>query len=253
MLLGFYSKSSSVSFHAIDQHEDVWLVQLQNGAVRVMTLDELDTAFQDGAIDEETFVRRDGTSKWIRLREELGGDEVVAQPAAPVASPTPAPVSYGAVPAYQPLYSTRPVVSEIDHDELGLDDLDSPFKKSRKGMYAGIGIGAVAVIALAIVGATKIGSAAPPADVNASVVQAAQPPQVQIPPPPLIADTQPALKLNDDTKKALSAKDSQFNKRQDALKKDRAQRASSAPATHKTQPPPFSKTGSAYDPLNAKL
>jgi hypothetical protein len=234
----------------MDQHEDVWLVQLQNGAVRVMTLDELDAAFQEGAIDEETFVRRDGTSKWIRLREELGGDEPVA--AAPAPSPTPAPVSYGAVPAYpmpsqQPLYSTRPVVSEIDDSEL---DFDAPFKKSRKGLYAGLGIGAVALVALAIVSASKLG-AAPAADVNASVVNAVQPPpQVVIPPPPPV-DPQPAQKLSDDQKKALSSKDSQFNKRQDALRRDRERYT--PPTRHKTQPPPFTKNGSAYDPLNAKL
>jgi len=242
----------------MDQHEDVWLVQLSNGSVRVMTLDELDAAYQDGTIDEETLVRRDGTSKWIHLREELGEEPAAAPPAA---SPTPAPVvSYGAVPAYQtpqqsfqPLYSTRPVVSEIDQDELGLD-LESPFKKSRKGLYAGIGVGAVALVALAIVGATKAGSSAPAADVNASVVQAAQPPaQVQAPPPPVV-DPQPAApKLNDDVKKALSAKDAQFQKRQDILKRDRQNRAANAPVSHKTQPPPFSKSGNAYDPLNAKL
>jgi hypothetical protein len=234
----------------MDQHEDVWLVQFSNGAVRVMTLDELDAAYQEGTIDEDTFVRRDGSSHWVRLRDELGADE----PAAPPPSPTPAPVSYGAVPAYQPLYSTRPVVSEIDNDEIDLG-LDSPFKKSRKGLYAAIGVGAAACIALAAFGASKLGGA-PASEVNASVVSAVQPPPpaVVIPPPP--ADPQPvaqAPKLNDDVKKALSAKDSQFQKRQDQLKKDRALKASFAPTRGKTAPPPFTKGGSTYDPLNAKL
>lgn len=227
----------------MDQHEDIWLVQLSNGAVRVMTLDELDAAYQEGTIDEDTFVRRDGTSQWIRLRDELGGDEPVA--AAPPPSPTPAPVSYGAV----PLYSTRPVVSEIDDGEL---DLESPFKKSRKGLYAAIGIGAAACVAIAAFGATKMGHA-PASDVNASVVAAVQPPPaVVIPPPPPDPQTA-APKLNDDQKKALSAKDTQFSKRQDQLRKERDQKAASRPTTHKTQPPPFSKNGAAYDPLNAKL
>ncbi len=233
----------------MDQHEDVWLVQLSSGAVRVMTLDELDAAYQEGTIDEDTFVRRDGTSQWIRLRDELGAEE----PAAPPPSPTPAPVSYGAVPAYQPLYSTRPVVSEIDNDELDLG-LDSPFKKSRKGLYAAIGIGAAACLALAAFGATKLGGAHSN-EVNATVVNAVQPPPpaVVIPPPPP-ADPQPVAKtFTEDQKKALSAKDTQFGKRQDQLKKDRAQKAAMAPTRGKTQPPPFSKNGSAYDPLNAKL
>src|SRR5512140_1345005 len=104
----------------MDQHEETWLVQLSNGAVRVMTLDELDAAFQDGTIDEETLIRRDGATKWMKLRDELAASE---PPPAP--TPTPAPFV-----TYQPAsYSVRPVVSELDTGELD----DSPFaKKSKK-------------------------------------------------------------------------------------------------------------------------
>ncbi len=225
----------------MDQHDDdIWLVQLVGGAVRAMTLDELDAAFQDGSIDEDTFVRRDGASKWSRLRDELGGEE----PAAPVPMQTYAPPA--PVVSYPTSYSVRPVVSEIDTSELV-----SPFaRKSKKPIFIGAGLAAAAAVAIAAFGATKLKNA-PIADVNASVANAVQAPQVVTPPPPV--DPQPVAKpaLNEDVKKALAAKDTQFTQKMDQKRKDRAKYV--APTTHKTQPPPFHKGGNAYDPLNAKL
>lgn len=231
----------------MDQHEDIWLVQLANGAVRAMTLDELDAAYQEGAIDEDTYVRRDGSTKWSRLRDELGADEPAAPP-----PPAPAPVSYGAVPSYappqiqaQPLYSTRPVVSEID-----LDELEAPFKKSRKGTFAAIGGVALAAVAVAVFAATKMGGA-PAADVGASVANATQPPAVVTPPPPATTEAAPASTLNDDQKKALSELDQQHEKKWEQQRKTREHYH--APAKWHPSHTPFHKGGSKYDPLNAKL
>lgn len=206
-----------------------------------MTLDELDAAFQDGSIDEDTFVRRDGASKWSRLGDELGGDPAPAP--VPMQTYTP-PVPVISYPASN---SIRPVVSEIDTGELA-----SPFaKKSKKPVVIGVGLAAVAAVAIAAFGATKLKNA-PIADVNASVANAVQAPQAVTPPPPPV-DPQPVAKpaLNDDVKKALAAKDTQFTQKMDQKRKDRAKYV--APTTHKTQPPPFHKGGNAYDPLNAKL
>jgi len=231
----------------MDQHdEEIWLVQIGH-ATRAMTLDELDAAFNDGTVDEDTFVRRDGATKWVRLRDELAGSEPAPAPAysmpVPVLSPTPAPV------VYHQYNSVRPVVSEIDMDEL---DVESPFaKKSGKGKFVAMGLVAAAVVGGLAFGATKLKNA-PVASVNASVVQAVQAPQAVTPPPP--AQTTPAVQkpaLNDDQKKALADKDTKFSQKQDALKKARANQI--VPKRGKTQPPPFSKGGSAYDPLNAKL
>jgi hypothetical protein len=248
-------------------HEDIWLVQLGNGAVRAMTLDELDAAYQEGAIDEDTYVRRDGASKWSRLRDEIGGDE----PAAPAPLPAPAPVpviSYGAVPAYahahaaqpaqpmQPMqptqptpqpafYSTRPVVSEVDLDEL---ELGSPFKKSRKGTYAAIGAVAVAAIATAVFGATRM-SGAPADAVKASVAAAAQPPPQVVTPPP--ATPTPASTLSDAQRKELSEMD---KKNSSTWEQRRKARELAAPHYHYHRShTPFHKGGNKYDPLNAKL
>ncbi len=228
----------------MDQHDEIWLVQFNTGAVRAMTLDELDVAFQDGAIDEDTFVRRDGASKWSRLRDELGAEEPVA------AAPAPQPIP-SAPPAYQTYYSTRPVVSELDMGELDLED--SPFKKkSRKGTLVALGA-ALAVIAVAAFGATKLHGSAAAADVNvnASVVNAVQP-QVVTPPPPVDPQATPQAKqLSDDQKKALANNDKQLNQKIETRRQSRIKNA--PPPPHKSSPPPFHKGGNAYDPLNAKL
>ena len=238
----------------MDQHdEEIWLVQLHSGATRAMTLDELDAAFNDGTITEDTYVRRDGATKWVRLRDELGESEAVPSPQAgplappPVAvyaSPTPAPVVYQ---QYQQYNSVRPVVSEIDTDEL---DFDSPYaRKSGKGKFVVMGLVAAAAVAVAAFGATKL-KGAHAVDVNASVANAVQAPQIVTPPPPVeTAPVKPVL--NDDQKKALADKDNQFSQKQDAKKK--ARQNSYVPTRGKTQAPPFHKGGNAYDPLNAKL
>jgi len=140
-------------------------------------------------------------------------------------------------------------VSEIDMDEL---DLDSPFaKKSGKGKLVAIGLAAAAMIGGLAFGATKL-KGAPAVDVNASVVQAVQAPQAVTPPPPVeTVATVAKPALNEDQKKALADKDNQFTQKQDAKKKARQNQI--VPKRGKTQPPPFSKSGSAYDPLNAKI
>ncbi len=215
----------------MEEHEETWLVQLQNGAVRAMSLDELDAAFQDGSIDEDTFVRREGASKWIRLREELGAQEPVEPPAPP---------QWQQAQVYEPLQSIRPVVSELDADEV-----DFAPKKSRGKVIAIGSIVAVAACALAVFGATKVGASAQSTSVGAAVVNAAPPPVVVAQP-----EAQPAA-LSVDQKKALADKDTQLTQKLDQKK---AARLKYVPPSHgKASPPPFSKSGNAHDPLNAKL
>ncbi len=273
----------------MDQHEDLWHVQLESGEVRILTLDQLDAFYQNGIIDEETYVLRDGTMAWIKLGEALGASEPAAAAPAPAVVPSPAPVksfspfvqsspfapaptvlqSYGSVPPYprstpqpspfetpfetpyQTHASTRPVVSEIDPGELDLDAL--PFKKSNKGKYI-LAAGTVGLVAfmVAVLGANRIGRSASESSVAAAVVNAAptQPaPTVTIPPPPPV-DPQPVA-LKDDVKKALADKDNQLNQKMAQRKEARAKYV---PPTHsKPSAPPFRKGGNAYDPLNAKL
>lgn len=87
-------------------HDDeMWLVKLDDGHVRSMTLDELDAAFQKDEIHERTMICRDGGDRWITLGEELG-----LESSPPAATP-----------------SVLPVVSDVDdHDHVA-------FSSSRKG------------------------------------------------------------------------------------------------------------------------
>ena len=50
---------------------DVWFVRTANGEAR-MTLDELDAAFQAGAINEQTQVREETSLQWSTLGALLG-------------------------------------------------------------------------------------------------------------------------------------------------------------------------------------
>jgi len=120
--------------------DDLWFVQLPGGAVRAMSLDDLDAAFQSGTIDEDTLVRRDGQSAWTKLRDEL----------APEPPQTP---------------SVRPVVMDFD------DDFPPP-RSSKKGVFVGLGLAAAAAIAFAAFGVTKLGDVH--TQVSASVAQAPQ-------------------------------------------------------------------------------
>src|SRR3954470_10756983 len=66
--------------NSADESEDIWLVQLRTGCITVMTLNELDAAFQLGTLDESTFVQRDGTFVWARIGDLAGIDPTVMVP-----------------------------------------------------------------------------------------------------------------------------------------------------------------------------
>lgn len=76
-----------------NEQEERWYVQFDSEEVRLMTLEELDDAFQKGLVHEETYVIPVGASEWQTLGELLGmgGEEEAAEPA-PVPS-APAPTS----------------------------------------------------------------------------------------------------------------------------------------------------------------
>src|SRR6266513_478514 len=62
---------------AMDQtatDDDVWHVQLASGDVCLMTLDQLDDAFQTGVISENTYLWQEGATGWVTLREVAGLD-----------------------------------------------------------------------------------------------------------------------------------------------------------------------------------
>jgi hypothetical protein len=118
---------------------ELWYVKLPDGDVHCVTVDQLDEAFQRGAIDRRTRVFAQDQRAWISLGEILGEDEMEAQsPVAAYGAPSsyaprsqpPARYSYAAaMPS-----SVRPV--SLDFEE----DIDlSPYKSgSGKWVFAAL-------------------------------------------------------------------------------------------------------------------
>src|SRR5258708_4905792 len=67
----FASVTFASPFLARCAMSDVWFVRTANGEAR-MTLDELDAAFQAGAINEQTQVREETSLQWSTLGALLG-------------------------------------------------------------------------------------------------------------------------------------------------------------------------------------
>jgi hypothetical protein len=265
---------------------DLWKVQLSTGEVRLMTLDQLDSGFQEGWITEDTRVLREGATQWATLADVagLGGEEDLSP--APVVASVPvapthvalAPVTAAArnldpfamipvaAPSYPPSvtpHSLRPMVSEIDDLEF-----EAPFRQRKSGgkvFVALIAVAAVAGMGVALThgrlgGSTPVAVAAAPM-VTANVVAAIPPP------PPVVAPSEPqpnlltnpfstpsapssdSSKLTDQQKRALADAD----KTRDAQHKARAKASATPRAPRVKTQQPFHKGGSQYDPLNAKL
>jgi hypothetical protein len=104
-----------------ESHDDLWFVQLADGAVRAYTLDELDAAFQAGAIDEATLVRHDASNDWAPLGKVLAGSDG-SDDAAPVAPVAMEASVEAAPPSVPPLSAAPPPVVA----ELADLDVDAP-------------------------------------------------------------------------------------------------------------------------------
>ncbi len=73
------------------QTDERWYVQFDSKEVRLMTLEELDQAFEGGAIHENTYLIRVGETEWQTLRDVAGLSEDDEPEAVP--EPAPAPVA----------------------------------------------------------------------------------------------------------------------------------------------------------------
>jgi len=87
-----------------DETEDRYYTQVEEGDVRLFTLDQLDAAFNAGLIHENTYVCLEGDSKWLTLAEVAGlGGEEEAEPVSaphPIAAPAPVQSYIAPAPAY---------------------------------------------------------------------------------------------------------------------------------------------------------
>ncbi|HEX7604118.1 MAG TPA: DUF4339 domain-containing protein, partial [Polyangiaceae bacterium] len=198
----------------MSDHSEIWHVRLPNGESREGTLEQLDEAFQAGAINESTLVRREGTSEWVTLAAAAGLE------------PAPAPVPMQSAPP-------PPVVSDLEDLDLGATALRS----SKRGVFVGLAA-AVAVFAAAGIFVVRNGSQeaavvkAAGAAAEANLAVAATP----VTPAPDLDSDGKSRTLTDDQKRALLDLDKA--REAEAQKK----RAKQAP---RYSPPPM-KTGSPF-------
>ena len=133
---------------------EVWRVQLATGEVRMMSLDELDRAFDAGWIHERTNVLAPGSFKWTTLGDAAGLNEPEPQSYVEQ-TPSLAPMAIAGsqyslpnIPQHQ--YSTS-------MSSFGLDDEDFGQKKSKKGLIFGFMVAAAAATCAYFVTTGKIG------------------------------------------------------------------------------------------------
>jgi hypothetical protein len=225
---------------AHDAHEeDTWLVQLASGDVRMMDLDQLDEAFQNGTVDENTLVRRDGASKWVKLSEELGDHTHEHEPAptpAPASIPAPAPVSVAPKP--QTTASTAPVVADVLSAHDAHEELEAALRSARRRRWV---IGSVmATAVLGALGAVTV--------VNVMRMRAHGPVIAEIPTVHVAAPSDPEP---EETTKTTDNKDANRARRH----RNRAAQGTGGTTTSDDKPAStvFQNGGDQYDPLNGKL
>jgi hypothetical protein len=267
---------------AVANHDELWYAQVAADDVRTMTLEQLDEAFQAGAITELTYVCQVGSSKWETLADVAGIEPettvgaapadtafttvpafaaVTASAAPPLSAPFPQPtVTQGPAQPFPSMHlstnSTAPVAADIGDMDIDVDVTPVEFR-SKKGRAA------VWISAAAAVGAIAFG-----------VVRARTPVSVQLPPmppgaalappPPVdlvgsaLAAVAPAAvgpaALAEDTKKALAQADKTLATKQKASKQRRQETRVASPRRRTTKADqPFHKGGNRYDPLNSSL
>jgi hypothetical protein len=223
---------------------NIWHVQAPDGKVRTLSLDELDEAFQNGSIDENTLVLPAGAINWARLGDVAGLDEE---------SETPPPVST--------VNSVAPIALDLAPIAARLDaDLDAPpeLRPRRRGRVVAM-LGVPLVLgALGVAAFTKYGGAASTAT-QAAAAAAAQEVKASaaVLPAAAAAAQGPAPVMLDPGRTPLTEQ-----QKQALAEQDKAREAARANRKAKQPPParrptksgnPFVKNGNKYDPLNSSL
>lgn len=111
-----------------DSNDALWEVLLDGGAVRLLSLEALDAAFERGEISEQTLVRQQGEPSFRPLGELAGIEEEPALAAPEPLSITPPPVSA------TPL-SVAPVAFDMPSEPYAAASLDGG-RRSRVGLIA---------------------------------------------------------------------------------------------------------------------
>jgi hypothetical protein len=182
-----------------NMNEELWRVQLSTGEIRMMTLEALDQAFDEGLIDARVPVLAPGASAWTTLGEAAGLDDVPTEQ-----TPSLSPVALAAPSSAQIL----PTESQLDmRAELDLPDSFEELAPRRRGLMIGAAVAALAVAATIAVVAGKVGGSMPTtSDVTAAAVQAPPPAAVEALPAPTPSPAAQAAEPVKDTNTANVAK-----------------------------------------------
>ena len=236
------------TFPELASSDELWRVRLSSGE-RVMTLDELDAAFEAGDLDTDTLVCAPGSSEFQRLGAAAGLDP---EPQAVSTVPPPMNSMSPMVLSQDPSYARMPMPS------LDLGDLPFQKKLSKKLLAIPAGLAVLATI-IGIAASASASSATLAAAGEAAKTEMVAPSPAITPPPAAPVAETPATAaaaqplLTDGQKKLLAAKD----KKVEATAK--AKRAlATPPGKHMSTPKgkgsaPFSKGGNPHDPLNGAI
>ena len=148
--------------------DDLWCVMLPSGESRRGTLDQLDDAFQAGAIDASTLVLGPGETEWKPLGA-LAGLET---------EPAPAP-ALSVAPPSMAANSLRPVMTDLDDVPVIPDEL-RPRSRGMIAAFAGLALLGGGAVAFAM----GVGSTSTTSGNAAAAIAAPTTPPVAVAKPP---------------------------------------------------------------------
>lgn len=237
--------------HVVASHDELWRVQLGSGEVRLMTLDALDRAFNEGTIGGRALVLAPGSTEWTTLAAAARLDDEVTKPEltpslSPVAIATKsAPPSIA--PPREDLPSTPP--------DLELPD-DEAIRPRRRGLLlAGIASAALTATAVAVVVANVGRSAPVDVKVNGAIEAPAPSAAEPLPPPRPQEPVGEKPQLTLEQKKELLDADKAREQKVRAKSQERSDKIQKTQkrARPSNVAPGLLNGGDPHDPLNGKL
>lgn len=234
-------------------NDELWRVQLGSGELRTMTLDALDRAFDEGAVDAHTPVLAPGAASWTTLGEAAGLEEPTEKPEqTPSLSPLTTSSDAPRAPA-----SERPTLPDPELDASGDLDLDALSSRSRRrpalvvaAIAATLAVGAAIALVASQLGAPAVGS-----DVKAAAAVQAPLAATPLPPPAMKESAPPGeQRLSEEQRKRLLEAD---KARGDRPRAGGARAVEKPHAPKRTKQPkssgPLLNGGDRFDPLNGAL
>lgn len=238
-------------------NEELWRVLFATGEMRMMTIDGIDQAFEEGVIDARTQVLAPGAAAWSTLGEAAGledpalADTVVDSSGGNGIDPTPSlsPVALStSPPSFAPSSHVAPA---LDLDAL---DLDPEVLMARRKSKAPIILGIVGALAVAATIAMVAGKASDKVVDNAKASAAQQAPAAETPLP--AADpAKDKPQLSEEQKKKLLDADKAREEKARAKNQEKAEKAEKTQRRNKAvkSGPVFVNGGNMFDPLNGAL